>query len=253
MHGVIPVPTPVTPVLDTHSPVHGVIPVPVPARALRPPRDHFRENERGATRHVSWAEPLATTPQPSVGTDLINPMPDVPQVDIPAHPPVLEAVATTPGFTLSALAALQPRATPGSDFLFLDGSIFGARVRVLLDSAAGRNFISSFLLERLGRKPSVKTTPDNVLLPDGEHMTSGSVLPSVRVKLSGFTDVVTFHVLPLNTFDVILGKPWLTEHNPAQLGQASCYCGQARSQTHTPVTSGFVLQISPTTPVSYAV
>lgn len=120
----------------------------------------------------------------------------------------------TLGFHLSA-AAFAPADFSPSDLMYLDGTILGARIRFLLDSAAGKNFISSHLLDRLGRKAFKKASSDKVLLPDGSYMPSDSILPSVRIKLSGFADAVTFHVLPLATFDVILGKPWLTQHNPS--------------------------------------
>ena len=121
---------------------------------------------------------------------------------------------TSQRFHLSA-TALQPAVSlSGSNLLLLDGVVFNTRSSFLLDSGASHNFISSTFLKRLGRKGLVKPSADSVHLPNGATLSSGSILPSVRINLSGFTDAPTFHVLPLDAFDIILGKEWLSRHNP---------------------------------------
>ena len=93
----------------------------------------------------------------------------------------------------------------------------GVEATLLIDSGASRNFVSPHFLKRHGRlKPVNLPQPLLVRLADGSVSPAPQELHDTSVLLTPtFTYTCSFVVTPLQGYDGILGKPFLTSINPA--------------------------------------
>ena len=85
----------------------------------------------------------------------------------------------------------------------------------LIDSGATPNFISSEWAE----KARITTTENGkqivVTVADGRHMTFDETKTSMlTLNLGGFQWRESFTVIPMTGYDIILGKPWLSDIQP---------------------------------------
>jgi hypothetical protein len=102
---------------------------------------------------------------------------------------------------------------PGkSKLLVYDGELLGRKV-ILIDSGASAQFISTSLVTELGLTAEKKIHKDQVQLADG-HKIDSTHLVRAPFTIVEFSDEDNFHVLPLTSYDLILGRPWLDRHNP---------------------------------------
>ena len=99
--------------------------------------------------------------------------------------------------------------------LRLNGKINGCQAHMLLDSGSTHDFVSTEFVRRY----KIPTEPGKgtfkVTLADGtssEHQ--HQVTQQVKVVVGDFSEQRRFTILPICSVDVILGKPWLTRHNP---------------------------------------
>ena len=84
----------------------------------------------------------------------------------------------------------------------------------MLDSGATSNFISETFITK-NHIPSTTLIPRHtILLADGSTHPVTRQTPQLSLTFPGFTGPITAHILPLHDYDVILGMPWLTQHNP---------------------------------------
>jgi hypothetical protein len=93
------------------------------------------------------------------------------------------------------------------------GVLAGRHVRILLDSGASANFVDQHLVQELSLPTASISSPVTIRVADGRTTVVGS---SVSVDLSvGSLDCrVTCLPTELAYYDLVLGKPWLTEFNP---------------------------------------
>ena len=102
------------------------------------------------------------------------------------------------------------------DLLIASGKIGGAKApRILIDGGAATDLISSSLVEQLGL--STRPGPDGGLrveLIGGQIQDASACTPPTKMQLGAWSCEHEFHVTDLSAYDVILGKPWLTSHNP---------------------------------------
>ena len=101
------------------------------------------------------------------------------------------------------------------ELLRLNGKINGCQAHMLLDSGSTHDFVSAEFV----RRHEIPTEPGKgtfkVTLADGtssEHQ--HQVTQQVKVVVGDFSEQRRFTILPTCSVDVILGKPWLTRHNP---------------------------------------
>jgi hypothetical protein len=84
----------------------------------------------------------------------------------------------------------------------------------MVDSGATSNFVSQSFVNR----NHVSTTPlpfnRTILLADGSTHTVDRQVTSLPLSFSGFAGPVNANILPLHHYDLILGMPWLFQHNP---------------------------------------
>ena len=142
-----------------------------------------------------WYDPPVEPPSPPVPPDLF-PSPPVAPLD----------------FIGTAACPDLPAASP---LLLLLGYSNGKAVKVLLDCGASRDFIGLHCLARLKAPTSELATSMRVKLADGSISTT-STCAQLSYSLDSWDDSRTFVATSLHDgIDIILGKPWFAQFNPA--------------------------------------
>lgn len=166
-----------------------------------------------ATAHAPIAlklpafQPQPANPTPTKASDLSpHASPSAPTGPTPPEPGDI----ASPTVLSSTEADTQP-----SSLLFLEARVENKKAAALVDSGASHNFCSQSFVDSLGVSACRQHTPDNVRLADGTVVASSGFLPALKFSLSGKTYVGSFHVLPLQSYQVILGQPWLRAANPS--------------------------------------
>ena len=93
-----------------------------------------------------------------------------------------------------------------------------ARLKTMIDSGATSNFIHQDLVNRLDIPMIEKPQPLPLDVIDGTPISSGKIThhtaPLVIRVSPDHTETLTFNIIPLGKYDVVLGSPWLSRHNP---------------------------------------
>ena len=106
-----------------------------------------------------------------------------------------------------AVSPSQPEESQAFRMLF-SARIAGAYAAVAMDTLAQANFISKRWVQRAGI--SLPSGMGKVVLGDGSTTVDTAGTIKLRVQLGKYVELVPFHVLDMhNTFDAILGDPWL--------------------------------------------
>eukprot|EP00117_Sycon_ciliatum_P013514 scpid102427/ scgid14152/ len=101
------------------------------------------------------------------------------------------------------------------DLPHLEGRINGRRAVMLIDSGSTHDFISEALVQKYSLPTDKSENMLKVKLADGSTSSRPmQTLGSLNVVVKDFSDVQDFTVFPLSRYNVILGKLWLTQHNP---------------------------------------
>ncbi|KAK3532671.1 hypothetical protein QTP86_027655 [Hemibagrus guttatus] len=113
-----------------------------------------------------------------------------------------------------SLPQMKPLTTHGT----LSTTLSSVSVVALLDSGSAGNFISGTLCRQLGLWTKATTTPYQIRSitrkPLGRRQVSHSAGP-VRLQIGALhVEETTLLVLEESTADIILGRPWLEQHNP---------------------------------------
>ena len=140
------------------------------------------------------------------------------------------APATTAGQPSGSTAPLaDSKPAPSSDFVLatmpdsaaqlivLSGTYAGKRCRFLVDGGSTGDFISTAFLQLHKLPWPRQATGRRVLLPDKSSLESYNV-PSQPISIGSYSDKhVQFLATGIssNSFDAVLGKPWLAKLNPA--------------------------------------
>ena len=85
---------------------------------------------------------------------------------------------------------------------------------VLIDSGSSGNFVSSSFVNK-HRLRTVTQKPSNIItLADGSQQHAEGTLPTATLTIDTYSQSLDLDVLPLANYDIILGMPWLEEHDP---------------------------------------
>ena len=95
----------------------------------------------------------------------------------------------------------------------LEGTVDKHRAIVMVDSGSTGDFISEKLVQSCKLYKRKYESPKPVWLADGKEHIIESYVDST-IKLGDLIERVELAVIPLVGYDVILGIPWLTRHNP---------------------------------------
>jgi transposase InsO family protein len=91
-------------------------------------------------------------------------------------------------------------------------NVNGHAARILIDGGAQGNVISSSFVNK-HRIPLQSSCPIPIILPNGSRSFS-SDLANITFQRQEYSTSLTTIVYPLQKYDLILGKPWLTQTNP---------------------------------------
>ena len=95
----------------------------------------------------------------------------------------------------------------------LEGTVDKNRVIVMVDSGSTGDFISEKLVQSCKLYKRKYEFAKTVWLADGKEHIIESYVDST-IELGDLIERVELAVIPLVGYDVILGIPWLTRHNP---------------------------------------
>ena len=88
----------------------------------------------------------------------------------------------------------------------------GQPCRALLDSGSLGDFVSSTLADQLKLKKKTLESPLTVQLAVSGSRTKVNASTEARLKYQGIDELRTFDIININSYDMILGTPWLWQH-----------------------------------------
>lgn len=102
-------------------------------------------------------------------------------------------------------STLDNQTTP----IILEGMLLGKIIFVMLDNNATNSFISSYLLHSLPIKAKLLEEIWKVEFASGQKCKVTKYLENETLNLFYFQSKIHLHVVPLPTYDIILGVDWL--------------------------------------------
>lgn len=112
---------------------------------------------------------------------------------------------------LSTIASVTSR---GSSLLVAYADVNGTRAKVLVDSGASRNFVSSKFVRSVGLVTSGLDKRLRVRQANGQVVCSTRRVSGLEFRIDDYTGKADFIETDLGFCDIILGTPWLTAENP---------------------------------------
>jgi len=98
----------------------------------------------------------------------------------------------------------------------LHGEKESVTINAMFDSGATEDFMDGEVSDKNGIKMIKAKNPRDIYLADGKPSAMGPVthMTKVPMDMSSHKELATFQVANLHNYEVILGMPWLREHNP---------------------------------------
>jgi len=98
----------------------------------------------------------------------------------------------------------------------LHGEKESVTINAMIDSGATEDFIDREVCNKHGIKMIKAKNPREIYLADGKPSTINPIthMTKVPMDISSHRELATFQVANLQNHEVILGMPWLREHNP---------------------------------------
>ena len=89
-------------------------------------------------------------------------------------------------------------------------------INAMIDSGGTEDFIDREVCNKHGIKMIRAKNPREIYLADGKPSAMGRIIYMTKVPMdiSSHRELATFQVANLQNHEVILGMPWLREHNP---------------------------------------
>lgn len=112
-----------------------------------------------------------------------------------------------------SMHALTGTAAETSGIIQLHAYIAAHEALILVDSGSSASFINKQLADRLSEAQKLQKAC-LVKVADGSQYRCSTLLPACQWTSQGSTFNTDLKILPLGSFDVILGMDWLEEHNP---------------------------------------
>jgi hypothetical protein len=112
----------------------------------------------------------------------------------------------------------EPKPEPGLDpinsvVIRLHLTCRGQHLVALVDSGATDNYVDPHWVSELSL-PTVEVPGKQVKLASGALQDASTMVPQLPFRIGAFKDSQPFTVTHLAVDDIVLGKPWLTFHNP---------------------------------------
>lgn len=90
--------------------------------------------------------------------------------------------------------------------------LFGSPIFVLIDTSAIENFISPRVAKQLSRKVGYMEMSWDVGYANQTRAKVDQCIFEARIELPSFSTKVNLYVVPLGSYDIILGMYWLWKH-----------------------------------------
>jgi len=145
---------------------------------------------------------------------------------VPAEAPPIEQV-----FLQLSLAAISGIVQPRTMCFW--GTIGNQHVKILLDSGSSHTFISTSVADHCSGIQQLPV-PLQVQVANGEVLTCSSYIPAASWSIHNCQFTSDLKVLPLTSYDMILGLDWLEAHSPMEVhwGQKWIYLQHHGSSVH---------------------
>jgi hypothetical protein len=98
----------------------------------------------------------------------------------------------------------------------LQGQVGKYTALILIDSGSSSNFISKHLANRL-QLPTIKMAMSKVSVAGGGTIECSEYLPAITWFTQGHQFTTDQKILPLNSYDIILGMDWLENQNNGKM------------------------------------
>lgn len=117
---------------------------------------------------------------------------------------------------LLAISKQAISGTESSKSIRLRGWIQGTEVLMLIDSGSTHSFIEEQVGNRLSGVELLKQ-PLKVQIADGGQLTCTRFIPDCTWWMQGHSFKSNFTLIPLGSYDIILGMDWLVQHSPMHI------------------------------------
>ena len=101
----------------------------------------------------------------------------------------------------------------------IEGMIFNRLVSVLIDPGSNLSYISPKAIDKCKLQPWKQTKPWLVQLATGTKRKVVEAVPACQLMLGEFSTQATLNVLPLGSYDLLIGMDWLAAHK----ARLECY------------------------------
>lgn len=105
---------------------------------------------------------------------------------------------------------------PSKRSMCLQGIIQDKRVSILIDSGSSHTFVSSTVASQLSGVFTF-SSPLIVQVANGDIVVCSSHIPKAVWSIAGYKFMGSLKVLPLSSYDMILGLDWLERFSPMQV------------------------------------
>jgi hypothetical protein len=102
--------------------------------------------------------------------------------------------------------------TPHLGLLVAEGTANGTPCKVLFDAGAQINYIAAAFTKK--HRIATHDTAFAALMIDGHAQKVQHTLNPVNLCISSYHEPLHFAVCPMNSYDIILGKQWLSQYDP---------------------------------------
>jgi hypothetical protein len=94
----------------------------------------------------------------------------------------------------------------------IEGMIFNHLVSVLIDPGSNLSYIAPKAVDKCKLQPRKQTKPWLVQLATGTKRKVVEVIPACQLMLGEFPTQATLNVLPLGSYDLLIGMDWMVAH-----------------------------------------
>lgn len=105
-------------------------------------------------------------------------------------------------------------ASPETTLIKLRGNLDGFPCVFMIDSGSSGNFVSDAFSRERKLQLEPRPAKQLITLANGASSWCTNHVPHGRIQIGSFKEELDLDVTTLDHCDVILGKPWLTKHNP---------------------------------------
>jgi hypothetical protein len=117
-------------------------------------------------------------------------------------------------FSTLSVSAITGTVSPKT--MSFSGTLEGVQIRILVDSSSSNTFISTDLASHCSNLQQLDT-PLKVQVANGDVISCSSFVPKATWSIQDCHFTSDLKVLPLSTYDMILGLDWLELHSPMKI------------------------------------